>query len=248
MVLTGFPGDPPLKTTVTYIDVSTGLMAAIGVLLALRHRDKTGEGQAIDVSLFDTASFATQALGTLLLYSFTGEIRKQVGNRGFHSFAGCFKSKDKWITVNPATNTIWKRFTKVIGHPEMEKDASFKSDMDRFHNTPFIDPVVAEWVGHRTSQECIKELGDARIPCSAVNTVSDALSDAQVAARNMIEYLYYPGLGKLPVPGSPIKLSKTPAEISTPSPGLGEHNNEIYCGLLGMSNEEVSRLKAENII
>lgn len=75
------------------------------------------------------------------------------------------------------------------------------SDMDRFHDAPLIDPIVS-WVGHRTSkEECIKELGDARIPSNVVNTVSDALADAQVTARNMIEYLFYPALAKLPVPG-----------------------------------------------
>ena len=115
MVLTGFPGDPPVKTTVTYIDVGTGLLATIGVLLALRHREKTGLGQDVDVSLFDTASFATQCLGTLLLYNFYGDIRRQVGNRGFHSYIGVVKARDKWILISPATDGIWKRFTQAIG-------------------------------------------------------------------------------------------------------------------------------------
>jgi crotonobetainyl-CoA:carnitine CoA-transferase CaiB-like acyl-CoA transferase len=110
MILTGFPDSPPLKTTVTYIDIGTGLFAAIGVLLALYHRERTGAGQAVDVSLFDTAVFATQALGTLLLYHLYGEIRKQVGNRGFHSYIGCFEVKDGWIIIALATNFIWMRF------------------------------------------------------------------------------------------------------------------------------------------
>lgn len=248
MVLTGFPGDPPLKTTVTYIDVTTGLMATIGVLLALQHRQRTGLGQAVDVSLFDTASFATQALGALLLYSFFGELRTQVGNRGFHSFAGCFKSKDKWITINPATNGIWKRFVKVIGHPEMAQDERFRNDMDRFSNTAAIDDVVGSWVAERTSEECLAILDKARIPCSAVNTIDEALKDPQVAARNMIHRLHYPGLGILPVPGLPIKLSASPGSIDSPAPGLGEHNREVYTGLLGLDEEGLARLKEKNIV
>jgi len=104
MPLNGFPGDPPLKPGLPYIDVTSGLCAAIGVILALYHREKTGKGQSIDVSLFDTALFANQSVGNLMLYQLFGEIRQQIGNRGFHSFNGCFKAKDKWVMVATATN------------------------------------------------------------------------------------------------------------------------------------------------
>jgi crotonobetainyl-CoA:carnitine CoA-transferase CaiB-like acyl-CoA transferase len=248
MFLNGFPGDPPIKTTITHIDVSTGLMATIGVLTALYHRDKTGMGQAIDVSLFDTASFATQALGALLLHHLSGEIRMQVGNRGFHSYAGCHRAKDKWIMINPATNTIWKRFTRAIGKPEMANDPRFATDMDRFRNAPLIDPVVKEWAEQRTAAEVLVALDNARIPCSAVNTVDNALHDRQVAAREMIVHLEYPGLGTLPIPGLPIKLSLTPASIDSPAPRLGEQNDEVYGKLLGISSEKLDRLKKEGII
>ena len=248
MFLNGFPGDPPIKTTITHIDVSTGLMATIGVLTALYHRDKTGMGQAIDVSLFDTASFTTQALGTLLLHHLSGEIRMQVGNKGFHSYAGCHRAKDKWIMINPATNSIWKRFTRAIGKPEMAGDPRFATDMDRFRNASLIDPVVKEWVEQRTAAEVLVALDKARIPCSAVNTVDDALHDRQVAAREMIAYLEYPGLGTLPIPGLPIKLSLTPASIDSPAPRLGEQNEDIYRDLLGFTPEKLRRLRADDVI
>jgi CoA:oxalate CoA-transferase len=248
MVLNGFPDDPPLKTTVTHIDVSTGLMATIGVLVALYHRDKRGLGQAIDVSLFDTASFATQALGALLLHNLYGEVRTRVGNKGFHSYAGCHKARDKWIMINPATNTIWKRFVRAIGQPDMARDPRFLSDMDRFRNAAFIDLFVKEWVEQRTVAEILGVLDEARIPCSVVNTIDEALQDRQVAARDMIVHLDYPGLGTLPIPGLPIKLSLTPGSIDRPSPRLGEQNEEVYCKLLGLSPEKLDRLKKEGII
>jgi len=248
MFLNGFPGDPPIKTTVTNIDVSTGLMAAIGVLTALYHREKTGMGQAIDVSLFDTASFATQALGTLLLYQLYGEIRMQVGNKGFHSYAGCHKARDKWIMINPATNTIWKRFTRAISKPEMASDPRFATDMDRFRNAALIDPAVKEWVEQRSVAEILAVLDKARIPCSAVNTIDEAMQDPQVAARDMIAYLDYPGLGRLPIPGLPIKLSLTPASIDSPAPRLGEQNEDVYRDLLGFTPETLERLRADDVI
>lgn len=248
MLLTGFSGDPPLKTTVTYIDVSTGLSAAIGVLLALYHRQKTGIGQAVDVSLFDTASFATQALGSLLLYTLYGEVRRQVGNRGFHSYAGCHKSKDHWILFNPATNSIWKRFAKAIGRSDMASDPRLGTDMDRFRNADIIDDAVKEWTEQRTAEEIVAILSEARIPCSVVKTIDEVPNDAQVKAREMVVPLDYRGFAALPVPGIPIKLSLTPGRIDAPCPGLGEHNRDVFVGLLGLGEEELRRLKAEGII
>lgn len=248
MMLNGFPDDAPVKSTVTHIDVGTGLLAAIGVLTALLHREKTGMGQGVDVSLFDTASFATQALGSLLLYTLYGEIRAQVGNRGFHSYAGCHKAKDRWVMINPATNSIWKRFVKAIGKGEMAADPRFAEDMDRFRNASLIDPVVGEWVAQRSSGEIIAVLEKARIPCSVVQTVDEALVDPQIQARNMVVELDYPGLGRIPVPGLPIKLSLTPGSITSPAPRLGEQNEEVYSTLLGLTQDEISRMKREGTI
>ena len=248
MVINGFPGNPLLKTGIPYIDVGSGLCAALGVLLALYHREKTGIGQAVDVSLFDTALFATQSVGTLLLYTLTGEIRKQIGNRGFHSYNGCFKAKDRMVQIATPTNSIWKRFTRTIGREDLANDPRFKNDMDRFYNADHIDPIVQEWVGERTTDEVIHLLQEARVPCGVVNTVDQLLADPQVKAREMIKFMEYPGLGEIPIPGIPIKLSFTPGGINTPAPRLGEHNEEVYCGLLGFSSEKLSKLKREGII
>jgi CoA:oxalate CoA-transferase len=250
MILTGFPGDPPLKTTITYNDISAGLYAVIGILLALYHREKTGVGQEIDVSLFDSAFFSTQCMGALLLYEVYGKIRKQVGNLGFHSYIGCFQAKDgKWVLFSGTTNAIWKRLTRAIDREDMASDPRFSSnDMVRFDNAELINPVLEEWVSQRTSDEVVKIFRDARVPCGIVNTVDQLLVDPQVKARDMILYADYPGLGKIPLPGIPIKLSQTPGDVQSPAPMIGEHNKEVYCGLLGMSAEELNQLKLGNVI
>jgi len=250
MILTGFPGDPPLKTTITYNDISAGLYAVIGILLSLYHREKTGMGQEIDVSLFDTAFFSTQCMGALLLYEVYGQIRKQVGNLGFHSYIGCFQAKDgKWVLFSGTTNAIWKRLTRAIGREDMASDTRFSTnDMVRFDNAEFINPVLEEWVSQRTSDEVVTIFRDARVPCGIVNTVDQLLDDPQVKARDMILYVDYPGLGKIPLPGIPVKLSKTPGDVQSPAPMIGEHNEEVYCGLLGMSAEELDRLKSAKVI
>lgn len=248
MIINGFPGDPPLKTGVTHIDISAGLFATIGVLLALYHRKKTGEGQAIDTSLFDTAVFAIQAMGALLLYETLGKVLRQIGNRGFHSYNGCIMAKDGWVVLAAATDSIWKRFVETIGRPDMASDPRFRTDTDRFNNAPFIDQMVREWATPRTVDEVVNLLQEARVPCEAVKTVDQLLTDPQVEAREMIEYIDYPGLGKIPVPGIPVKLSLTPGSINTPAPKLGEHNEEVYCRLLGFSSEKLSALNREGAI
>ena len=250
MILTGFPGDPPLKTTITYNDISAGLYAVIGILLALYHREKTGMGQDIDVSLFDAAFFSTQCMGALLLYEVYGTIRKQVGNLGFHSYIGCFQAKDgKWVLFSGTTNAIWKRLTRAIGREDMASDSRFSSnDMVRFDNAELINPILEEWVAQRKADEVVKIFQDARVPCGIVNTVDQLLDDPQVKARDMILYADYPGLGKIPLPGIPIKLSSTPGDLHSLAPAIGEHNEEVYCGLLGMSTEKFHQLKAGEII
>lgn len=249
MILTGFPGDPPLKTTITYNDLGAGVYAALGIMMALYHRERTGQGQFIDISLFDTAFFATQCMGSLLLYKVYGEIRKQVGNRGFHSYLGCFEAKDGWVFLSGTTNPIWKRLARAIGREDMANDPKFnENDMVRFDRADLIDQVIKEWVAQRTVAEVISVLESARVPCSVVNTVDKLEDDPQVAARNMIINIDYPELGVIPIPGLPMKLSLTPGNINTRAPKIGEHNEEIYCGLLGFSRKELKKLKEKDII
>lgn len=183
-----------------------------------------------------------------MLYALYGEIRKQVGHRGSNAYIGCFEAKDKWIMVALATNGIWKRFVNAIGRNDLLKDPKFAEDMDRFKNGAIIDQTVGEWIKERNADEAIKVLQEARIPCTIVNTVDRLLTDSQVEARNMIAHLDYPQIGKIPVPGIPINLWLTPGSIRAPAPKLGEHNEEIYCGLLGLGKDEIARLKQKEII
>ena len=124
----------------------------------------------------------------------------------------------------------------------------FRTDMDRFKNKSLIDPVVEEWIGKRTADEAIDLLQKERVPCGVVNTIDQLLIDPQVQDREMIQFMDYPDLGEIPVPGIPIKLSSSPGSIDRPAPKLGEHNEEVYCGLLGLKSREFERLRQEKII
>jgi crotonobetainyl-CoA:carnitine CoA-transferase CaiB-like acyl-CoA transferase len=120
--------------------------------------------------------------------------------------------------------------------------------MDRFRNAELIDAIVGEWVGSHTAKEALNILDSARIPCSIVKTIDEAMDDLQVNAREMIRSLDFPGIGHIPIPGLPIKLSRTPGSVDSPAPRLGKHNEDVYCGLLGFSKEDVKRLREESVI
>ncbi len=248
MVLSGFPDDPPIKTGIPFVDVSAGLFTTIAVLNALFHRQKIGRGQFIDVSLYDTATFIAQSMGTLLLYHFYGEIRTQIGNRGFHSYNTCLEAKDGWVLLSIVTNSIWRRFTETLGRPEMADDPRYASDMDRFRNANSIDEVVRPWVADKTVDQVVKLCEEARVPAGPLQTIDKLLTDPQVQVREMVQYIEYPGLGKIPIAGVPMKLSLTPGSIRSHAPQLGEHNEYVYGQLLGLSPEKVAELKQEGII
>jgi len=249
MTLNGFPGDPPLKTTVPYVDCTSGITGALGILLALYYREKTGEGQLIDVSLFDIASFITQNAGALMYYKVYGEIRKQFGNFGFASFMTCLKAKDGWVMLVASSDDIWKRFIRAIGREkELGTDPRFRNDLHRSLNAALIDQVAQDWANQRTCDEIIKTLQVARVACAKANTVDQLLNDPQSIASEMVVHVTYPDLGEIPIPGIPVKLSLTPGHINTLAPGVGEHNEEIYNRLLNFKQGELSQLIREGVI
>jgi CoA:oxalate CoA-transferase len=137
---------------------------------------------------------------------------------------------------------------RAIGREELISDPKFQNDMDRFYQADLIDSMIKDWFEARTMEEIVQTLQKARVPCGVVKTVDQLIDDPQVKAREMVKFLDYPQLGEIPVPGIPIKLSLTPGTIDMPSPGLGEHNQEIYSELLGFGPEKLSELRKKGII
>jgi CoA:oxalate CoA-transferase len=248
MVMNGFPCDPPTKACVPYVDYSTGLTAVLGILFAILYREKTGMGQAVDVSLFDTAFFLTQSTGELVYYEMYKKIKKQLGNSGVFSYQACIEAKDGLVMLTPSTPNIWKRFAKVIGNKDLVADPKFATDMDRAENASLIDPVVQKWASQRTVEEVIHIMQKARVPCAPVVSVDQLLNDPHVAAREMIMDTELPNGERVSLPGIPLKLSLTPGKFIKAAPRIGEHNKEIYQGLLNFSTEELIELQQEGVI
>jgi len=249
MAVGGFPDLPPQRAQPSYVDFSTGLCAAIGTLLALRHRDQTGEGQMVDLALLQTAvSFSAPQIAEAEVL---GRLRPRVGNRGAYlGPSDLYKCKDGYVFIATIMDSLWRRLAKAIGHEELIDDPDLYNDLGRFEHREKIDPLVAEWMAQRTVDEAINEMEAARIPCGRYYELNEVSKDPHIQARNMVEYidLEEPGLENVPICGMPIRMSKTPSRVETRAPRVGEHNKMIYQGLLGYSDAQMADLEKNGVI
>jgi len=240
MWITGFPQGVPVKLGVSFIDTATGIYGAMGTIFALYHRKETGEGQAVDVSLIDTAMSFMETF--IAEYEIAKNIHPQVGNS--HTYVGpcdAIKAKDGYFFLAPIANSIWERFLKVMNREELASDPRFQNNYDRARpeNRQFFTDWITKWAADKAVDEIVKLFSEAGVPCAPVNTIPEVAADPHIRAREMLVEVEHPGVGKVPLIGIPIKFSKTPGKIKTIAPMLGEHNEEIYCGLVGYTPQEL---------
>ena len=248
MSINGHPGTTPTRAQAAWVDLGTASYSAYAVALALLHRNKTGEGQWIETTLLDTAVSYISFHGVALEYQAMGMLRPQMGNSNYYSFSDSFAAKDGHVIIAVISDPLWRRLATLVGHPEMAGDPRFESDTQRYFNQKEIRAVVEPWVAQRTVEEVIEEMKKARVPCGKVNLVSEMVAHPQVQARQIYQPLAVDGLGEIPHPRLPIRMSRTPSRIDTPAPKVGENNYDVYCGLLGMSEADVAALQEEKLI
>jgi crotonobetainyl-CoA:carnitine CoA-transferase CaiB-like acyl-CoA transferase len=249
MSLTGFPDAPPTRGGGSLGDYLQGLFGAIGVLAALNARSRTGRGQAVDVSSQDAVFSILDNWPAI--HAATGKVPARVGNRHLATAPyDCFQARDGWVVIAIATNRLFRRLMDAIGRPELGVDPRFRGAAGRNERNAEINEIVGAWVATRTVAEVTEALGPnaANVPCSPVHTVADLLHHPQLLARDMIVRLPHAKLGEVTVPGVAVKLSDTPGGVARLAPELGEHNAEIYQGLLGLSAEELMHLRAAEVI
>jgi CoA:oxalate CoA-transferase len=248
MSYTGFPDGPPTRAGVAWVDFSTGAHLAAGLMFALYHAMRTGEGQEIDLALLDVAVSCVAGLAVPAEYYNNGFIRQRQGNRSFHTFTDCYRAKDGWLMVGVTTNPIFRRFCRAIGREDMISDPRFKDDESRYLNADALSPLATDFIAARTVDEVVEVFSKVRVPCSRVNDIGQMVEDEQVNHREALAYVEYPNVGKVPVPGVIIKMSGTPGSIDRRAPKPGENNEEVYGSLLGITPEQLSQLKAEEVI
>ena len=248
MAISGFPG-PPVRDLVAWADHSTGCMTAIGVLAALYHRKETGQGQMIDTALLQTA--VTYMASTIAEWETGGKLREQVGNRSYWvGPSDLYKTKDgRWIMLAIINNSIWRRFCRFIGREDLANDPRFHNDLARWEHRDIIDPVVSDWVASHTAEEVLAAAEKIPLPCGPYLEQTEVAGHPQVKAREMLTEVSAPdGKSKVLVTSPPIGMSETPLKIERSFPALGEHNEEIYCGLLGYTPNDLLKLQHEGVI
>ena len=248
MAVSGFPGKPT-KEQSPHVDYFTACLTAVGVVSAMYHKERTGEGQMIDTSLLQSAiTFMAPILGE---WEVAKKRRKQTGNRTpYYGPNDIFETKDgKWIMLDLFTNGIWRRFCKFIGREDLASDPRFKNDMDRWDHHDILDPVVSDWVASQTAEEVISAAEKIPIPFGMCYEQTEVAGDPHVQDREMLVKLPAPdGEHTATVTGIPIRMSGTPLKLERAIPKLGEHNEEIYGGILGYTREDLVKLKADGAI
>ena len=248
MTISGFPGTP-IREYVFWVDYLTASLAANGVLAALYHRQRTGQGQMINTSLLQTA--VTCMAPAISEWETGKKRREQVGNRGYWSGpSDLYKSKDgRLVFVAIITNPIWRRFCRFIGREDLATDPRFHNDLARWEHRDILDPIVSEWVTSQTAEELITAAEKIPIPVGICYDQTEVAHDPQVKALEMLTEVPSPdGSGDVLVTSPPLRMSETPTKIERSFPAIGQHNEEIYCGLLGYSQEDLVKLKEEEVI
>ncbi len=243
----GKPGGGPQKVGVAITDVMTGLYSTVGILSALRARDLTGEGQHLDMALMDVqvAALANQASSYLV----TGVSPVRLGNE--HPSITPYQSlpaSDGYFILAIGNDSQFKSFCQAAGHPELSSDERFLTNKDRVTHRDELTPLLEEITRTRRIDDWTRIMEGAGVPCGPINTLERVFADPQVQARELRVDIAHAQYGSVPSVASPIRLSKTPIQYNKPPPQLGEHNQAVLQGLLGLSEEEIKTLQDDKIL
>jgi formyl-CoA transferase len=254
MSVTGFPENPPTFVVPAIGDSGTGMHMAIGILAA-EQRHQTGRGQHVEVSMQDAVVNIIRV--SLRDHQRFGHPMPRRGNQGSQTIPsstyacagldGGPGGPNDYVYINAWEPPMWRAFAGAIGRPELTDDVRFADPASRWENRGALNAIIEEWTGARTKHDVMRILGDAGVPCGAVQDTGEVLSDPHLKARDMIVDVEYPARGTYKTVGCPIKLSDSPAEITRP-PLLGEHSAELLRDLCGIDPDEVARLRDAGIV
>jgi formyl-CoA transferase len=241
------PGGGPQKAGVALTDLMTGMYATIAVLAALTHRDRTGEGQYIDMSLLDTQVAMLANVGSNYLNS--GKRPKRWGNAHANIVPyQTFACADGHIIVAAGNDGQYQKFVQAGGRPELAFDERFATNPQRVKNRDVLVPLLAEMVKERGRDEWIALLEEVGVPCGPINNLDEVFANEQVKARGIEIALPHPTAGEVKLVRSPMRMSATPATSDKAPPLLGQHTEEVLAELLGKSGEEIAALREKKVL
>lgn len=246
--ITGLPDHEPIRPGTSLTDYLTGTFTALGLMIALYHRDAAGgPPQEIDASLFESMFRATEH--TVTQYDYEGTVRRRSGNAGPAVPSGAYQTRDgRWVALVAAEDRMARRLLEAIARNDLASDSRLQSAPGRSAHAQLVDRAIRDWVSEHDLDEVLRVFEQAEVPVAPSITIADIFENPQYAARGMIETVADPALGTLRMQGVTPKLSATPGSIRRPAPLLGEHNAEVYGELLGLSRTEIARLREEGVL
>jgi crotonobetainyl-CoA:carnitine CoA-transferase CaiB-like acyl-CoA transferase len=246
MSLTGEPDGPPLRCGVSFLDLGTGMMAAYAVMNALFHRERTGLGQKVEVSLFETALslISYHAVGYLL----TGQVPQRQGS-GHPMIVPyqVFPTQDGEIFIVGSNQRLWIRICQALDREDLLQDPRFESNHERVKHRHLLIPTLQSETRKYATTELRAALDKAGVPCAPVNTLDQVLADPQTQAREMVIDIPHPLIPDLRLLGLPIKLSESPGDVRLPPPLKGQHTEEVLSEL-GYSAADLETLRTRHVI
>ncbi len=246
MSITGPDASQPTKVGSSIADIFAGVFSVIGIVSALYNRAQTGKGQMVDVAMLDCMVAILE--NAIARFTGSGVDPVPIGNR--HPSIAPFtsvKTADGYINIACGNDALWAKLCEIIGRPDLVSDSRFVSNRTRCDHMTDLLPMLNEAMSGQSSAFWLEKLEAGHVPAGPINSISQVLSDPQVIARKMLLELTHPVAGLIKIPGSPVKLSETPAEVNAPAPVLGQHNEEILT-VLGYSAEQIEMLRSQSVI
>jgi crotonobetainyl-CoA:carnitine CoA-transferase CaiB-like acyl-CoA transferase len=247
MSITGEPDGPPVRCGISFLDLTTGILSAFGIVSALQHRARTGLGQRVDASLLETAVSLLNyhAEGFLL----TGAIPQALGSshpsvvpyRNFRCRDG------QWVFIAAANDRFWQRLAPTLGLAEMAKDPKFATNPERVKHRRELEAALEAAIGGHDREALLKILEGAGVPATPVNTVDQVMQEPQTAERGMIQRVVHARLGEIPIIGTPVKFSAMRPGPRTAAPLQGQHTDEVLAEH-GYSREDIAGLRVRKVV
>lgn len=241
MSITGMPGGEPTKCGVSIGDITAGIFSAVGVMIALYNREKTGKGQLVDVSMLDCQVAILE--NAIARYLDSGVSPKPIGNR--HASITPFqalKTSDGWVIIAVGNDTLWQKFCDLIERPDLKADERFTTNPLRTQNVEVLSAELTKTFETKTMDEWLHILKEGGIPVGPINDVARVVRDPAIIEREMIVTTQHPVAGEVKMAGVPIKLSDTPGGVAGPAPVLGQHTREILKQYLGYDDAYIDHL------
>jgi CoA:oxalate CoA-transferase len=249
MSITGEPDGPPIRPGISQGDITAGLFTALGIVSALHERERSGEGQMLDISMLDCQIAILE--NPFARYFGTGEVPKPLGTRHPSTTPfQAFPTKDGWIVIAMAwgVENMWELFCVKIGRPELIDDKRFDTPGLRTKNHAILEPVLNEALRQKTTAEWLPEFDEIGLPCGPLNDIPHAAEQPQVKARAMLKEVPHPDGFSLTITDSPLKLSRTPGGIQGPPPVAGADTDDVLRKLLGATDEEIMGLRERRVV